>query len=683
MKSRPQVRTGGIGRKTINTMQNSSQKPKFRVNANSSKVCVSENTDDDIEYDKLSGSTILIGQSFSDEDDSSVDINSDVEGAENILGLSRTKSISKARPKEKPKSHSEILSEVINFDEDDPVLNPDSSNTKSEQSNFDSIFSDNEDPGRYDYLINNDDDLQIRDETFFRAQREKIIANGKAEGYPTTFNREEIIERSNEFIDTLKKIITGQTNSYYHNQAEIELTKYFCSVTKSRDPAVHRLRFGTLAACDNPMSIVKSTTLNGLTSDSGYFGEQGQEALTKNFSVSLFDVFEDYVRETEIESTNNWWMRYFGFTNYLILVLVPETLTYLIGQDRDIFDNEARQVLKDSSSYGAIMFPNTFGDDQIDHSSVSDSSENESYLNNKDDLEEELVWDSDKKEKISSQKEIDSFESLGESKKYVESDLLLASDEEKPHTLRRRSSSSLSCEAPTKKKKVTNNIPINYGKKYSLTGKGKLGFKSENTTSLERTPSTKNSTNLTSHLTTTGKVKNSKDLRVNPMASNNSFFMKLAANKPPHKKVLKTETHDHDNANKPFTKNTINNSSITTVTTEKKISTRLDSNKNNDKNLISASQNSISRNKIYNASQKKLLKNLNFQSKDEKKITSTPKKSMIGIRKKIEVTSFLTPEKSTKASELTKHITANKKISVNENLSDSDDDLLSNIFNKK
>jgi hypothetical protein len=665
-----------MGRRTTNTIQTSYHKAKFKANKSPSKI-----RKDGPEYSKRNKSTLLIGHSFSDEDELSGEINSDMEGAVDVLGLTRTKSTSKAPPKAKPKSHTEILSEVLDDDDDeDLIANPDSSVHKKEGSELDAILSDDGDSGRYDYIVNDDEDLQIRDETFFLAQREKIIADGKAKNYPTTFNREDVIEHSDEFIPTLEKIIMGKTNSYYHNQAETELTKYFSSVTKSRDPAVHRHKFGTLAACDNPMSIAKSTSLKGLSSDSGYYGEQGQELLTKRFSALLFDVFEKYVRGKEIESTSNWWMRYFGFTNYLILVLVPETLTYLISQDRDIFDNEARQMLKDSSSYGAIMFPNISGEEPADHSSASDNSDSEIFSCDQTDMAAVSAWNNIEEGQPDTRKRNYSSKSLGESKRETtSSDILLDSDEEKQPRSNQTSNTSLLGEAPKKKTKVTGNS-LNKEEKF-VAPKRTLSIDSTGVSPsrIDTKSKTANDANIPSHRLSK-RSSCSSSSKSDKACSNNPFSLKLSGNKLLEKKPSGFDNLDHKNHEPSSTKDCPGNTNAIRANSQrKKIEDFSLSNSANS----SPKQNQARKSSFRNSSQTEQLKSASFNGKTDGKSLLIQRKPADGFRSRVKMAPVPAEESKSALPKTTKPKTSiNIKVPMTQEFSDSDDDSLSNIFSK-
>lgn len=675
MTSRPKMRTSGMGRRTTNTIQTSYHKAKPKTNTSPPKM-----RNDGLEHNKRDKSTLLIGQRFSDEDVSSEEINSDIDGAADILRLTRTKSKTKVSPKVKPKSHTEILLEVLDEDNDEDLIpNSDLLLNKAEETKLDAILSDDEDSGRYDYIVNDDEDLQIRDENFFLAQREKIIADGKARNYPTTFNREDMIERSDEFIPTLEKIITGETNSYYHNQAETELTKYFSSVTKSRDPAVHCHKFGTLAACDNPMSIVKSTSLKGLSSDSGYYGEQGQELLTKRFSALLFDVFEKYVRGKEIESTSNWWMRYFGFTNYLILVLVPETLTYLIGQDCDIFDNEARQMLKDSSSYGAIMFPNISGEEQADHSSASDNSDSEIFSHEQNNLATVSGWNSDEEGQPDKRKRNYSSEFLSESNmETTSSGILLGSYEEKHPRLNQTSNTSSLREAPKKKTKVTGSVP-NKEKKIAAPNKTlSIGSTSASSSCGNTDSKAAKDPNIHSHRISKRRSSSSSSSKSDKACSNNPFFMKLSGNKP---SVFDSHNRQNNKAYSTTDRSSYTNA-IRTNSPEKKVKD-LSLSKNTSEVVSSLKQKQARKSSFGNSSHTQQLKSTSLKDKIEGKSLLIQQKPADVFRSRVKMApvptegSKRTPPKTAKVK-----TSVTKNVPIAQDFSDSDDDSLSNIFNK-
>lgn len=226
-----------------------------------------------------------------------------------------------------------------------------------------------------------DDDLEddnsfldsIKDVRYYEEQRSLTLEQGKSKQYIETLDEQELRDRALALLKDMRTIIQGNAMSVYHDAVAEALTQHFAQETKSKDLKVHFKRFGTKGTRigqANVMSAFKVGQL-GLGSDTGYYGPRGQEIIAQCLTQELEGDFQTVAPTLTIKD-ENWWIGYFGFNNYLALVVIPEVLSRLVAEDQDIPIHEARDVLKESTSYGMLKFPTTVSQDDISDSDDED-----------------------------------------------------------------------------------------------------------------------------------------------------------------------------------------------------------------------------------------------------------------------------------------------------------------------
>lgn len=229
-------------------------------------------------------------------------------------------------------------------------------------------------------------DTTIKDAKYYESQRKLTMELGKRNGYPEVLEEEDLKKRTLSIVPEMCAIIRGETISVYHDAAQEAVESFFIKATNSRDPDIHFKRFGGVDQdssqgfnAQKTMSTTKAAQLEGLSADTGYYGPRGQEMIANYLFEKLEAVFRAASFNTTDEDQSKdaycdqWWMRYFGFNNYMILVIVPETLSRLVASDRGIPINEARSVVKESTSYGMMKFPNIVIEDKLSSGISSDS----------------------------------------------------------------------------------------------------------------------------------------------------------------------------------------------------------------------------------------------------------------------------------------------------------------------
>lgn len=222
-----------------------------------------------------------------------------------------------------------------------------------------------------------DDDLEddtsfldsIKDARYYEKQRSLTLEQGKAKKYIETLDEQELRDRALALLKDMRIIIQGNAMSVYHDAVAHALSQHFVQETKSKDTKVHFKRFGTKGTRigqANEMAAFKVGQL-GLGSDTGYYGPRGQEIIAQCLSQELESDFQT-VASTLTKKDENWWIGYFGFNNYLALVVIPEVLSRLVAEDQEIPIHQAREVLKESTSYGMLKFPTTVAQDDVSDS---------------------------------------------------------------------------------------------------------------------------------------------------------------------------------------------------------------------------------------------------------------------------------------------------------------------------
>lgn len=201
----------------------------------------------------------------------------------------------------------------------------------------------------------------IKDYGYYERQRKETLKAGKENNWPETLDLEDLKSRTEKLIPELRAIITGKTLSYYHQKAESAMARWFAKQTGSKDPQVHRKRFG-LTKNREGMSLKKVEQLK-LPSDTGYYGSQGLEAIRQTLGSHLERDFTSVSKSPANDEL--WWLQYLGFHPYMLLVIVPEALSRLVAVDQCIGINEAREVVQKSTNYGLIKFPTQVKTDHI------------------------------------------------------------------------------------------------------------------------------------------------------------------------------------------------------------------------------------------------------------------------------------------------------------------------------
>lgn len=352
-----------------------------------------------LKQDKEPGARIskLIGGSTSEdemegEDSDTERSQSQRDGITNLLGLKR-------QILDKHTRQQQIIDDMLNEDSYYGVSRQPSADSKDNLVSLDvaKILEDDDFGGDEKSFLEDDDsflDTTIKDAKYYDTQRRHTLERGRSLGYPDTLDEQELKKRAIKLVPAMRDIIKGCTMSVYHDAAQMALQSYFIRHTNSKDPSVHYKRFGGGSGTrrlDDPktMPASKAAQLEGLSAETGYYGPRGQETI----ATCLIDHLEsDFFKNTSDADNNRlgihtdnfqyndqWWMQYLGLNNYIVLVIVPEALSRLVADDKGIPINEARTIVKESTSYGMIKFPNLVVQDELS-SGISDDSGDESFF---------------------------------------------------------------------------------------------------------------------------------------------------------------------------------------------------------------------------------------------------------------------------------------------------------------
>lgn len=306
-----------------------------------------------------------------------------------VLGISKIK----AKPPTSEQIREQEIFDILNDDDDDDITPEANMSTESitivsppKNRLVDSIKQQLASEALSNNDYDDDDDsflYNIKDANFYENERNRILEEGEAQGYPKEMDEEVLVARTLDLIPDMRAIIEDNHGhmSVYHEAAKDALRRYFSTQTRSSDPAVHYKQFGGGSSSSSSnkasssksdkakhaslqapsMSTTKAALLN-LPADTGYYGPRGQEAIARCLGEELE---MDFITATACPPRSNykkdtrWWLRYLGWDNYVVFVMVPETLSRLVVEDKGIQINEARIMVKESTPYGLTKFPTT------------------------------------------------------------------------------------------------------------------------------------------------------------------------------------------------------------------------------------------------------------------------------------------------------------------------------------
>jgi hypothetical protein len=157
-----------------------------------------------------------------------------------------------------------------------------------------------------------------------RHENSSIIAIGKLNGYPTSLDFTLLKSRVIEMLPEIRQLIDSSIESEF--------------MTKLRSKTSRR----SAAA---PMSMINFFE----DSQPGYYGSRGSEII----SQTLIRKYGDYLRGSDERFED---VKYCGgITGFISSVLVPEVGVRLIMEDMDVNWGRAKQIMKDSVSYGTAI----------------------------------------------------------------------------------------------------------------------------------------------------------------------------------------------------------------------------------------------------------------------------------------------------------------------------------------
>jgi hypothetical protein len=157
-----------------------------------------------------------------------------------------------------------------------------------------------------------------------RHENSSIIATGKLKGYPSSFDFTLVKSRVVDMLPEIRKIIDSLSESEF--------------MTNLRSKTSRR----TAAA---PMSMINFFE----DSQPGYYGSRGSEVI----SQTLMRNYGDYLRGSNERFED---VKYCGgITGFISSVLVPEVGVRLIMEDMDVTRHRAKQIMKESVSYGTAI----------------------------------------------------------------------------------------------------------------------------------------------------------------------------------------------------------------------------------------------------------------------------------------------------------------------------------------
>lgn len=209
-------------------------------------------------------------------------------------------------------------------------------------------------------------DYVVRDAAYYEQRVKDLTAFGRSQGYPDKLDEINLKQRTLDLIPDLIPIVRGSLSSYYEDIVQSVINKHMTLETHSSDPIVHYTRLGR---SHRELSVIKAAKIQGLVSETTYYGPRGLKVVSLALADKLGDSFEQTCLDQlplsggggggggdQDSFGDRWWLNYFGFNNYVTYVMLPEALNRLIQQDRGIDVLEARKVMRESSDYGLCMF---------------------------------------------------------------------------------------------------------------------------------------------------------------------------------------------------------------------------------------------------------------------------------------------------------------------------------------
>ncbi|KAJ3086677.1 hypothetical protein HK102_012719 [Quaeritorhiza haematococci] len=176
---------------------------------------------------------------------------------------------------------------------------------------------------------------------------ERVIPEGKAEGYPETLDKGDIQRRIRDLRPELESIIRGENQSVFREMA-LEVYK----------------ALGTRRAKGNGYKINRVGYLS-----CGYYGNKGQRIIMKtvwnmfvhaNPAKGSKERAEEHDHSPILTSAT---AHPQSVVEYVQDVLVPETALRLIAKDRNITLKEAKKVMAESSEFGTFVHDGDSSDD--------------------------------------------------------------------------------------------------------------------------------------------------------------------------------------------------------------------------------------------------------------------------------------------------------------------------------
>jgi hypothetical protein len=178
-----------------------------------------------------------------------------------------------------------------------------------------------------------------------RHENAEILEQGKSRGYPSSFDGIQFRYRIQKLLPAIKRVINSPTESEF-----LVLQRKKTSRKNAAAPMIQMKMFED--------------------SQPGYYGPRGAELI----SQILMEKFGERIRRSD----NLFSALKFcgGVTGYVSSVLVPEVGVRLIMEDMDVVWEKARDVMKESVEFGAVVNAAVeISDDDDDDDDDSDDSE--------------------------------------------------------------------------------------------------------------------------------------------------------------------------------------------------------------------------------------------------------------------------------------------------------------------
>lgn len=159
-----------------------------------------------------------------------------------------------------------------------------------------------------------------------RHENASILQDGKARGFPTSFDFQTVRSRIIRLIPNVRKMISRRKESEFLIDIRAKT---------SRRNAAAPMTMMTLFEDAQP----------------GYYGPRGSELISEIVMKRLGDKIRN--RESLLES-----LKFCGgVMGYISAIIVPEVGTLLIMDDIDVERTEAKKIMRESVSYGNVVNP--------------------------------------------------------------------------------------------------------------------------------------------------------------------------------------------------------------------------------------------------------------------------------------------------------------------------------------